>query len=102
MRARLLFRFVITTAVFVPFYLHVSGLINIGFLDDLEAATYDARLHMTLPRTIDERIVIVDVDERSMRQEGQWPWPRNITADLTDRLTDAGAAVVAFDMIFSS
>ena len=101
MRTRLLFRFVITLAVFVPFYLHVSGLLRIGFLDDLEAVAYDARLHMTLPRTIDERIVIVDIDERSMRLEGQWPWPRRKVARLVDQLFDHyGARVVGFDVLF--
>ncbi len=101
MPTRLLIRFVITIAVFVPFYLHVTDVSRIGFLDDLEAAAYDARLHMTLPRTVDDDIVIVDIDERSMRLEGQWPWPRNKVAALVDSLFDHyGARVVGFDVLF--
>ncbi|MFK7886434.1 MAG: CHASE2 domain-containing protein [Gammaproteobacteria bacterium] len=101
MPTRLLIRFVITIAVFVPFYLHVSDFSRIGFLDDLEASAYDARLHLTLPRTIDDSIVIVDIDERSMRLEGQWPWPRRKVAALVDSLFDHyDARVVGFDVLF--
>src|SRR5205823_10933359 len=46
------------------------------------------------------RIVIVDVDERSLQKFGQWPWRRDVIADLLDRLRRAGAAVVAFDIMF--
>lgn len=44
---------------------------------------------------------IVDIDERSLGQIGQWPWPRDIHARLVERLWDAGAAVIAFDVLFS-
>jgi adenylate cyclase len=44
---------------------------------------------------------IVDVDEESLQRLGQWPWPRNQIAELVTKLTEAGAAVVAFDVVFS-
>lgn len=47
------------------------------------------------------RIVIVDLDEESLRLHGQWPWPRYLVADMTRRLVDAGASVVAFDIVFA-
>ena len=101
MHTRLLIRFVITIAVFVPFYLHVTHTNRLSILDDLEAAAYDARLHVTLPRTIDESIIIVDIDEESMRVEGQWPWPREKVARLVDALFDHyDAKVVGFDVLF--
>ena len=46
-------------------------------------------------------VLIVDIDERSLKQVGQWPWPRTIIADLVEKLGKAGAAVVAFDVLFS-
>ncbi len=46
-------------------------------------------------------IRIVDIDERSLKKIGQWPWPRSILADLVDKLREAGAAVVVFDVIFA-
>jgi adenylate cyclase len=44
---------------------------------------------------------IVDIDETSLARIGQWPWPRTVMADLLDRLGQAGAAVVAFDVQFA-
>jgi adenylate cyclase len=46
-------------------------------------------------------IVIVDVDEASLREVGQWPWPRSQIAEIVDRLGELGAATVAFDIVFS-
>src|SRR5205814_1887950 len=37
-------------------------------------------------------VLVIDIDEESLRTLGQWPWPRTVLADLTDKLTDAGAA----------
>ena len=56
------------------------------------------------PRTLDEDypypVLIVDIDERSLEQHGQWPWPRTLIAELLDRLVQYGAVVVGVDMIF--
>src|SRR5919106_2263565 len=46
-------------------------------------------------------VVIVDIDEVSLENVGQWPWPRTIFARLIDRLAEMGAAVIAFDVIFA-
>ena len=46
-------------------------------------------------------IAIVDIDEASLREFGQWPWPRTRIADLVTRLTQSGAIVVAFDIVFA-
>ena len=42
----------------------------------------------------------VDIDEESLRRIGQWPWPRTTLAKMTGTLSDAGAAVIAFDIVF--
>lgn len=44
---------------------------------------------------------IVDVDDASLARLGQWPWPRRIVADLTDKLAQNGAAVIAYDVVFA-
>ncbi len=44
---------------------------------------------------------IIDIDEASLREFGQWPWPRSRLAEMVDRLHAAGAAVVAFDIVFA-
>ncbi len=54
------------------------------------------------PREATQRpVVIVDIDEKSLKKIGQWPWPRTRIADLVTRLTQMGALVVAFDIVFA-
>jgi EAL domain-containing protein (putative c-di-GMP-specific phosphodiesterase class I)/CHASE2 domain-containing sensor protein len=45
-------------------------------------------------------IVLVKIDEPALRKVGRWPWPRRYHADLTDRLTAAGAKQILFDISF--
>lgn len=53
------------------------------------------------PREIVSRpVTIIDLDEESLAQIGQWPWPRTIIADMVANLFRMGAGVVAFDMAF--
>jgi adenylate cyclase len=44
---------------------------------------------------------IVDVDDESLRRFGQWPWPRTLFARIVDRLAEADAGAVAFDVVFA-
>jgi adenylate cyclase len=52
------------------------------------------------PRPTTESVVIVDIDEQSLQTIGQWPWPRNILATLTDNIHKAGPRALGFDMVF--
>src|SRR6516165_2996273 len=49
----------------------------------------------------DAPIRVVDIDDPSLKKIGQWPWPRTVVAQLVDRLREAGAAVIAFDIDFA-
>ena len=54
------------------------------------------------PRQPAERpAVIVDIDEKSLKAFGQWPWPRTLLADLVTKLAKLGSVVIAFDIIFA-
>ena len=67
----------------------------------LTAADSDARVLLTLPGTADPKVVIVDLDERSLAAEG-WPWPRYKFATLVDQLFDRyQARVLGFDIVFA-
>jgi adenylate cyclase len=52
-------------------------------------------------KTAEHKIVILDIDEKSLAREGRWPWSRHKLADLVTILTEYGAVVVAFDVVFS-
>ena len=49
----------------------------------------------------DVPVRVIDIDDESLKRLGQWPWPRTTIAALNDRLFQAGAGVVAYDIIFS-
>lgn len=68
----------------------------------LEYLVYDQRLS-TMPKAVipaENKIVIVDLDERSLQAEGQYPWNRIKVGQLTEKLRDYGALVVGFDITF--
>ncbi len=46
-------------------------------------------------------IVIIDIDEKSLKEIGQWPWSRSVVADLLYKLNDAGVGIVGLDIVFS-
>jgi adenylate cyclase len=95
-------RIAITLLPLILGLMHASGFVQFGLLDRLDDLIYDSRLRATMPKTLDPRIVIVDIDERSVGEIGRWPWPRNIVADLTNKiLVDQNAAALAFDFVFA-
>lgn len=49
----------------------------------------------------DMGVRIIDIDDASLAAVGQWPWPRNVMAQLVSRLSEAGVAVIGFDMVFA-
>lgn len=70
-------------------------------LEELRLKTFDL-YQIIQPRKVTQRpVVIVDIDEKSLAKYGQWPWPRTRVADLVRRLTSAGAAAIAFDIVFA-
>jgi adenylate cyclase len=82
--------------------LHAVGVVRIGVLERLDNIIYDTRLRATMPGTLDDRIVIVDIDEKSLAEVGRWPWGRNRLADLTDELFDRQKiAMLGFDVVFA-
>lgn len=71
-------------------------------LERFELDLYDWRLKKTLPRTVDPRIVVVDIDEKSMSAEGRWPWERQKLAEMLKQLFERyQIAVLGFDVVFS-
>jgi adenylate cyclase len=95
-------RIAVTLIPLVFALLHALGVMPIGVLQRLDAIIYDARLRWTMPKTLDERIVIVDIDEKSLAEVGRWPWGRNRLADLVDELFDRQkVALAGFDVVFA-
>ncbi|MFT4630626.1 MAG: adenylate cyclase [Arenicella sp.] len=77
--------------------------IEIPIIDRLELITYDARLAATIPEPeIDPRVVIIDIDERSLVEQGHWPWNRLKLAKLVTTLIDVYELdLLGFDVVFA-
>ena len=75
---------------------------SITFLQRLEEQAYDIRLRATMPEKIDPRIVIIDIDERTLAAEGRWPLSRDRWVLLLKQLFDNyKLKVVGFDVFFT-
>lgn len=93
------------------FFLWVTGLLALCAIvagaaaaprlpDHLGNLIFDAYQRMQPRAQAGAPVVVVDIDEASIAEIGQWPWPRSTIAALVDQLGELGAAAVAFDMVF--
>lgn len=66
----------------------------------LDNRIFDAmfRFRGAMPTT--GQVIIVDINEKSLAEIGQWPWPRRVLAGLVDALKAADAKVIGFDIVF--
>ena len=67
----------------------------------LRIAVFDSFQRIKPRAYQDAPVRIVDLDDATLEKMGQWPWPRTEVARLVDRLTELGAAVIVFDIVFS-
>src|SRR5262245_41161606 len=70
-------------------------------LEEVRLRTFDFYQRLRPRQTESRPVVIVDLDEASLKDIGQWPWPRTIVADLVTKLTQLGAVAIGFDVIFA-
>lgn len=95
-------RIAVTLIPLVFALLHISDVLHLQVLERLDNIIYDTRLRVTMPRTLDERIVIIDIDEKSLGQVGQWPWRRDKLAALARELFERQqVSVLGFDVVFA-
>lgn len=97
-------RIALGLAVMLLFVGHVADFYNIGLISRLDNIIYDTRLALTMPGGVDPRVVILDIDERSLDKTalGRWPWSRDKLSLLLKKLFDEyGIVIVGFDVVFA-
>lgn len=95
-------RMILSLLITVLLVLHNQGAIPLSMLDRLEAWSYDSRLLLTMPHELDPRVVIIDIDEASLKRVGRWPWGRDQMARLSTALFERyHVAAVGFDVVFA-
>jgi adenylate cyclase len=89
----------IVVALFISYYVLEEP---IRLLQSLEWQAYDQRMRNTMPEKIDPRIVIIDVDERTLAAEGRWPLARDRWVTLlTNSFDKYKLKVIGFDVLFT-
>ncbi len=71
--------------------------------ENIESAFYDYRFkirNLLNPPAVTEKIVIVEIDEKSLEQYGRWPWKRTLQAALIDRIMKGKPAVLSVDIFY--
>lgn len=95
----------IVLVIFLSYFSFFTPAALQSFFKRLDYIAYDLRLNMFLkkekPLHSTIPIAIIDIDEKSLKHEGRWPWDRNIMARLIKELYAQGATVIAFDILFS-
>ena len=95
-------RLSLSFSIITMMLLYATNIMPLGFVQKLENYSYDARLNLMMPRTIDTRVVIIDIDEKSLKEQGRWPWGRDKLATLVDTLFELYQVnTLGFDVIFA-
>ncbi|HEY7532178.1 MAG TPA: adenylate/guanylate cyclase domain-containing protein [Nitrospiraceae bacterium] len=72
-----------------------------NFVVRLDNTALDFQFRIRGERTPGQDVVLVLIDEKSLKEMGRWPWPRNKQAILLDRIADGAPAVVGLDIIYA-
>ncbi|QDQ26278.1 adenylate/guanylate cyclase domain-containing protein [Chitinimonas arctica] len=92
----------LSLGVLVFFFGYAAEIWRPRVIQQIDLWLYDARVVSTMPEGEDPRVVVVDLDEKSLAEIGRWPWPRNVVARLVDKLTGQyRVAAVGFDIVFA-
>ena len=91
--------FMITIVIVISMeYLFIQ---NTKFINNINSNMSDSAFIYRGEVLADERIVIVDIDEKSLKSLGQWPWSRNKVAKILENLTDSDVGIIGLDIVFA-
>jgi adenylate cyclase len=103
MKIKLSFRLVVTLAsILAAIFLGLVRVADPQFVEVMRLKYFD-QLQKKYPRSTDGQTysVIVDIDEKSLREVGQWPWPRTVLAELFKKSKESGMLVLGLDVLFA-
>ncbi|WP_440647097.1 CHASE2 domain-containing protein [Candidatus Pelagibacter sp. HIMB1521] len=72
-----------------------------NFVKRIENISYDIYQSIFEENSDFNDVLIVDIDEKSIGEVGQFPWRRDVFANLVDKLENLEASVISFDIFFS-
>ena len=87
--------------ILLLFFLVLIKIQDSDFVRKIENISYDAYQSLFIEKNNFEEVVIIDIDEKSIGEIGQFPWRRDVFADLIQKLNQYGVSVITFDVFFS-
>ncbi|APV52441.1 hypothetical protein BWI17_13545 [Betaproteobacteria bacterium GR16-43] len=83
------------------FIAHEAEWVPLRFVTQMELNAYDTRVRLFMPNLPAKKVVILDIDEKSLAAEGRWPWSRDKLAKMVHELFETyQIKVVGFDVAF--
>ena len=70
------------------------------FLESILLRTFDLYQWLSPRQSAERPVMIIDIDEASIAEYGQWPWPRTRVAELVENARKNGAVALGFDITF--
>ncbi len=81
--------------------LFAGRLFDIGPVETLRLKTFDYYQKISPRDVTTNSVVIIEITEQDLKKYGQWPWPRNLIANLHNRIYQYGAKVIQYNIIFA-
>jgi adenylate cyclase len=81
----------------ISFFIYLC---DFKFFRLLDLKSYDTKVQLRKNRVTSNQIVIIAIDEKSLAEQGRWPWSRSLMAKLVNQLAKADVGVIGFDIIF--
>ena len=88
------------SSIVLLIFLFLIKIQDSNFVKKVENISYDAYQSFFIEKSTFEDVVIIDIDEKSIGEIGQFPWRRDIFADLIQKLNQYGVSVITFDVFF--
>ena len=91
----------VSLTVLLTLLVLVLFVVQVDFFEIMEMKTYDFRFLSRGIKPPRPDVVLAVLDEKSLKSEGRWPWPRSKMAKLIEALSHDGAKVIGFDIVFA-
>ena len=94
----------LTSSIMVVIFatlLFAGRLFDVGPVETLRLKTFDYYQKISPRDVTTNSVVIVEITEQDLKKYGQWPWPRNLIANLHNRIYQYGAKVIQYNIIFA-
>src|SRR3954447_113491 len=80
----------------------VLGVFWMNLAEGLEGKLYDMRARLRAGAKGAENVVLIGIDDDSIKAIGRWPWPRSYMAEMVNKLAENQAKVIGLDVLFTN